>query len=147
MKTWIKVLIVTLIVVVPAMILGPILWPLAEGGLEPTSGQLPFFIMLAAIESIILGLGVSFLLFGFQLIGRISSGSKLLAWAMYLAIGWWLVSWWPHDNLHIHNGSDMQGLLYIEYGFHVTLILTALIVAYGFLKFVRESFGKAASVR
>jgi uncharacterized protein (UPF0333 family) len=41
----------------------------------------------------------------------------------------------------------MQGLLYIEYGFHVPLIVTAAIVAYGFLKFVRESSGKAASVR
>jgi len=147
MKTWIKVLIVTVIVAVPAMMLGPILWPPAVGGPAPTSGQMPFFIMLAAIESTIMGLGVAFLVFGFPLINRISSGSKALAWAMYLSIGWWMVSWWPHDNLHIHNGNDMQGLLYIEYGFHMTLIVTAAIVAYGFLKFVRESFGKAASVR
>lgn len=147
MKIWIKVLIVTVIVALPAMMLDPLLWPPAEGGPEPAAGQLPFFIMLAAIESIILGLGVAFLIFGFPLINRISSGSKPLAWAMYLSIGWWMVSWWPHDNLHIHVGSDMQGLLYIEYGFHVTLIVTAAIVAYGFLKFVRESSGKASSVR
>ncbi len=66
---------------------------------------------------------------------------------MYLAIGWLLVSWWPHDNLHIHVGNDMQGLLYIEYGFHVTLMICGLIVAYGFLAFLREGLGKAASVR
>lgn len=147
MKAWIKVLIVTAVVAVPAMIAGPVLWPPAEGGPAPTSGQMPFFIVLAAIESMILGLGVSFLLFGFPLISRISPGSKPLAWGMYLSIGWWMVSWWPHDNLHIHNGNDMQGLLYIEYGFHVTLIVTAAIVAYGFLKFVQTNFGEAASVR
>lgn len=146
MKIWIKVLIVTVIVALPAMMLGPLLWPPAEGGPEPAAGQLPFFIMLAAIESIILGLGVAFLIFGFPLINRISSGSKPLAWAMYLSIGWWMVSWWPHDNLHIHVGNDMRGLLYIEYGFHVTLIFTAVIVAYGFLKFAREGSGEAASV-
>jgi hypothetical protein len=147
MKTWMKVLGVTVVVAVPAMILGPIVWPPAEGGPEPTAGQLPFFIFLAAMESILLGLGVSFLIFGLPLVRRFAVGSELRAWAMYLAIGWLLVSWWPHDNLHIHVGNDMQGLLYIEYGFHVTLMICGLIVAYGFLQFLREDLGKSASVR
>ncbi len=129
MKTWMKVLGVTVVVAVPAMILGPIVWPPAEGGPEPTAGQLPFFIFLAAMESILSGLGVSFLIFGLPLVRRFAVGSELRAWAMYLAIGWLLVSWWPHDNLHIHVGNDMQGLLYIEYGFHVTLMICGLIVA------------------
>ena len=55
---------------------------------------------------------------------------------MYLCIGWLLVSWWPHDNLHIHTGS-LQGLLYIEYGFHMTLILSGLVLAYSFLSLMR----------
>lgn len=147
MKTWTKVLIVTVTVALPAMMLGPVIWPPAEGGPEPTAGQLPFFIFLAAMESVLLGLGVSFLIFGLPLVRRFAAGSSVRAWAMYLAIGWLLVSWWPHDNLHIHVGDDMQGLLYIEYGFHVTLMICGLIVAYGFLVFLREGLGKAASVR
>ena len=147
MKTWMKVLGVTVVVAVPAMILGPIVWPPAEGGPEPTAGQLPFFIFLAAMESILLGLGVSFLFFGLPLVRRFAVGSELRAWAIYLAIGWLLVSWWPHDNLHIHVGNDTQGLLYLEYGFHVTLMICGLIVAYGFLQFLREDLGKSASVR
>lgn len=147
MKIWIKVLIVTVVVAVAAMMLGPVLWPPAEGGPEPTSGQLPFFIFVAAVSSIVLGLGVSFLIFGLPLVRRFATGSELRTWAMYLAIGWWMVSWWPHDNLHIHVGNDMQQLLYIEYGFHVTLIVAAVIVAYGFLQFLREGTGKPASVR
>jgi hypothetical protein len=31
--------------------------------------------------------------------------------------------------MHIHTGTDMQGLLYIEYGFHVTLMASAVILA------------------
>jgi hypothetical protein len=58
---------------------------------------------------------------------------------MYLAIGWFLVSWWPHDNMHIHNGNDLQGLLYIEYGFHVTLMAGGLILAYSLLTMLRSS--------
>ncbi len=147
MKTWMKVLGVTIAVALPAMILGPIVWPPAEHGSDPTAGQLPFFIFLAAMNSLTFGLGVSFLLFGLPLVRRFAARSEFRAWAMYLAIGWLLVSWWPHDNLHIHVGNDMQGLLYIEYGFHVTLMVCGLIVAYGFLTFLREGLGKAASVR
>ena len=72
---------------------------------------------------------------------------------MYLSIGWFLVSWWPHDNLHIHNGMDMQGLLYIEYSFHVTLIIAALVLAFSLLTQLRsgeagvETGGRAARVR
>ena len=54
---------------------------------------------------------------------------------MYLSIGWLLISWWPHDNVYSHNGEDMQGLLYIEYGFHVTLMAAGLILAYSFLRY------------
>lgn len=101
-KTWMKVAIVTLIVAIPAMMLGPVICPPAEGGPEPTSGQLAFLVFLAAITSLIFGLGVSFLLFGLPLVRRISTGSKPRAWAMYLSIGWLLVSWWPHASLHGH---------------------------------------------
>ena len=56
---------------------------------------------------------------------------------MYLSIGWFLVSWWSHDNLHIHNGDDLQGLLYIEYGFHVTLIIAAGVLVFSLLTLLR----------
>ncbi|MGH3146746.1 MAG: hypothetical protein ACRDTR_13205, partial [Rubrobacter sp.] len=64
MRPWFKVALVTVVVGVAAMALGPILWPIAEGGAEPTAGQLVFFIALEAIQSLALGLGIAFLLFG-----------------------------------------------------------------------------------
>lgn len=79
MKPWIKVLLVTVVIAAPAMILGPVIWPPAEGGPEPTGGQLPFFIFLAIMESILLGLGISFLAFGLPAVRRISADSGFRA--------------------------------------------------------------------
>ena len=41
MKTWTKVAIVTAVVAIPAFISGPILFPPADVGTEPTAGQMP----------------------------------------------------------------------------------------------------------
>ena len=144
MKPWVKVTLVTVVLGVAAMALGPILWPMAEGGAQPTAGQLVFFIALEAIQSLTFGLGISFLLFGLPTVRSASPNSSLMAWAMYLSIGWLLVSWWPHGHLHQVVGENFQGLLYIEYGFHVTAIIAGLILAYGFLSLLRQQ-GQATS--
>ena len=131
MKTCVKALFA-----VPAMALGKVIWPPAPGGPEPSAGQFPFFILLAVFEALTFGLGISFLLFGFAPLQR-AVGATWRAWAIYLSVGWFLVSWWPHDNLHIHNGEDLQGLLYIEYGFHVTLMLAGIVLAYSLLTMLK----------
>jgi hypothetical protein len=133
LKPWVKVTLVTVVPGIAAMALGPILWPIAEGGPQPTAGQLALFIALEAIQSLAFGMGISFLLFGLPTVRRVSPNSRLMAWAMYLSIGWLLVSWWPHGHLHQVVGENLQGLLYIEYGFHVTTIIGAAVLAYGFV--------------
>jgi hypothetical protein len=137
MKTWVKVALITALFAVPAMALGQVIWPPDPGNPEPSAGQLPFFIFLSVFEAVAFGLGISFLLFGFPALLRLARGSRLRAWAMYLSVGWFLVSWWPHDNLHLHTGLDLQGLLYIEYGFHVTLIFAAFVLAFSLLTLLR----------
>ena len=143
-STWIKVVAVTLIAAVAAMVVGPILWPTSDPPLfpEPTAAQLPFFIVLQVVTTLTFGLGISFLLFGLPVVRRVSADSKLRAWLMYLSIGWLLISWWPHGHLHQHNGHDVQGLLYIDYGFHVAPMLATLVLAYCFLSLMRERSGK-----
>jgi hypothetical protein len=133
---WAKVAIVTLIIAVPAWILGPIIWP--PLGMGPSPAQMPFFMFEAFVEALALGLGVSFLVFGLHLVRRVEPALRLRAWLIYLSIGWALVSWWPHGGLHMSNGDDMQRLLYIEYGFHITLIAAAAVAGYCFLSLVRE---------
>ena len=85
------------------------------------------------------------MLFGLPLARSISAGSKLRAWAMYLSIGWLLISWWPHVNLHGHIGDNIRHLLYVEYGFHVPSMLAGLVLAYCFLSLIRERSGGVAS--
>jgi hypothetical protein len=90
------------------------------------------------MESVLFGLGISFLLFGLPAVRRVSADSKARARAMYLSIGWLMISWWPYDHLLISNGNNLQGLLFIEYGFHFTLMIAALVLAYCFLSLIRQ---------
>lgn len=136
MKLWVKFLLITLILGIPAFILGPKIWvPSPEA--RPTPQQLPFFIFLSAIEALIFGFGVAFIIFGWPLASKVSTQSRNMTIAAFAALAWLLVSWWPHDNMHIHNAMNMQGLLYIDYGFHLTLIITSLILAYYFFAVVK----------
>ena len=95
----------------------------------PMGAQVPLFIFLNVTEAVSFGLGVSFLLFGYGLVRSVASASHALSLATYLSIGWMLVNWWPHDSLHQANGMNLSGLLRIEYGFHVTLIIAAAVLA------------------
>ncbi len=143
-STWIKVTAVTLVAAAAALVVGPRLWPTSDPPLfpEPTAAQVPFFVFLQLVTCLTFGLGVSFLLFGLPVVREVSAGRNLRAWAMYISIGWLLISWWPHGHLHQHNGHDLQGLLYIEYGFHVVPMLAALVVAYCFLSLLRDRWGE-----
>jgi hypothetical protein len=138
-KTWIKVLAVTLVVAAAAFVLGPIIWPPAASGPSPTAAQLPFLLFLSLVQAVVLGLGVSFLAFGLPVMRRISPQSKARAWAMYLSIGYLMISWWPHINMHAHNGpEDLRGLLIIDYLFHLPSMAAALVLAYCFFTLLRE---------
>ncbi len=138
MKRWLLVLIITILFAVPTFMLGQVIWPSAPEMPSPTPEQLPFFMIISAIESIGFGLGISFLILAFPLIKRIKSDRKGLLIASYISIIWLLVSWWPHDNLHRNIGMDLQKLLYIEYGFHFTLIIAGSIIAYGFFRMLKN---------
>ena len=131
MKTRTKVLIITLLFGIPAFFLGKILWSPAPD-LHPTSAQLPFFILLSLIEALLFGLGIAFMIFAWPAVQKVGKQYRKRAIMSYLAVAWFLLSWWPHDNLHAHNGMDTGGLLLIEYAFHVTLIIAAVMLSYSF---------------
>jgi hypothetical protein len=57
-----------------------------------------------------------------------------LTWAAFLSIAWFLVNWWPHDNLHRVNGQDFGGLPRIEYAFHLTLEIAGALLALYFFR-------------
>ena len=138
MKPWIKVLLVTLVVAVPAFVLGLVLFPPAEVGIEPTDGRIPYFVLLAAWDAVFLGVGVAFLLFGMPVLRKVSPDSSVRAWVMYLSIGILTVSWWPHLNMTASNGIDFQGRLFIDYGFYVPLTISAAALIYCFISIARR---------
>ena len=133
MKTKHKVIVLTLVLAVITFMTGRQIWPPDPMSPSPTAAQLPLFMILGVFESVAFGLGVSFLLFGWPRLKKLY-GNDLLTKLAFLSIAWYLINWWPHDNLHIHNGMNLDGLLKIEYGFHVTMIIAGVILAKFFIK-------------
>jgi hypothetical protein len=142
-KVKVEIIILTLVLAVIAFMANPngplgTFWRPPMDSMQPTSLQFPFFVILNIFEAIIFGLGVSFLIFGYPLVSAISDGSKALTRAAFVSIAWLLVSWWPHDSMHAHNGMNLGGLLRIEYIFHFTLMVAGIILAYFFLTIIRQ---------
>lgn len=131
MKKW---LVVALPIAVVGFILSPKLFLMPVGSPEPTSYQLPFFIILGIFESLAMGFGVAFILFGYKLVKKAGRNSRFVAWSLYLSTSWFLLNWWVHDGLHKTNGMNLQGLLYIEYAFHATMMIMAGLSAYAFFR-------------
>jgi len=131
-------LLITLIVGVPAFLLGPVIWP-PSPDIQPTQAQMPFLIVLSAVEALLFGFGVAFILYGRRLVKRLAGGAGKAAGAMYGSLAWILVSWWPHDNLHIHNALNINGLIVIEYLFHFTLMVAGLVITYSFFAFFKPA--------
>jgi hypothetical protein len=77
LKTWTKVAAFIVTVTIPALRLGSVLVPPADVGVEPTSAQMLFLIFVSVTEAVLLGLGVSFLIFGLAVIRRVSPDSKV----------------------------------------------------------------------
>jgi len=139
MKTWVKILIVTMAVAIPAFLLEPNsplggFWAPHPAMPAPTGVLVPFFMLLGVLDALSLGVAVSFLIFGYPLVASIGASSRGLTFAAHLAIVWVLGNWWAHDSLHIHHATDLVPLLGIEYGFHVTLMIAGAILAVFFVK-------------
>lgn len=140
-----KWIVVTLILGVAAFLASPSgplggFWGLHAEGPSPVGMQKEFFILLTMIQSLAFGFGFAFLLFGQEAVRSFLPADRSLRLPVYLAIAWSLLSWWPHSNLHqTHNPDNISGLLAIEYGFHVTLILGAVVIAYFILVKSKQS--------
>ena len=138
MKTWMKAALLTAAIAVPAFLIGPVIWPKSPH--FPTMTGIEFFLAvpLAVWDAVLLGAAVSLLVFGWPAARRSPQpGKTTLA---LVAISWVMGSWWMHDNLHMHVGMDLRGLLAIEYGFHFTVGFAGLVLAYLFVDAIRNRF-------
>ena len=134
MKT--KAAVITLLIGIPAFLLGPnaplghFVWPAPAHLMpEPTSTQALLFVLLGLLEAVALGLAVAFVTFGWPLVKQVKAPYRGRAVVAFCSTAWLLGNWWLHDNLHMVAGMNPQGLLWIDYIFHGSLILAAAALA------------------
>jgi hypothetical protein len=142
---WRRALVVTLILAIIGLLatpLGPLGFFWRPSPDIPVSGansiQFLLLLVLNIAEALAFGFGISFLSFGYPMVRAISPASIGLTRAAHFSIAWLLLNWWVHDSMHIHVGMELNGLLGIEYGFHLTLMIAGVILAAFFLTLLRE---------
>ena len=111
------------------MLFGDSIWPRNPNLPQPALGQEPFFIFESAFEALSFSIGVAFAIFGWRRVSEVMNNRRR-AMAVYVSIVWLFISWWPHGKLHQFIYADnILGLLLIEYGFHLSVIVvTAFVV-------------------
>lgn len=126
--------VVTLVSALVTMALGQNIWTPPPGAAAPPAGLVPFFIVLELAGDVLFGLGVSFVIFGFGLLAR-ARQPLWLTYATFVSIGWLMLSWWPHGNLHrVTPTGAWLNLLYIDYGFHLSLMVGTAMIALFFIR-------------
>jgi hypothetical protein len=60
----------------------------------------------------------------------------------FVTLCWFMGNWWMHDSLHMHNGMNMHHLLFIEVGFHITMLICAVTLALSFVCLASHSGGR-----
>lgn len=133
-----QVAMTVLVAGIPAFVLGRVIWPDTPGYPTPPESVMPIFILTSALESLLFGVGVAFVVFAPR---WLAGDRSKLATASYVAIAWSLLRWWPHDNFH-RVSHDYYSLAGIEVVFHVTLIVSIVIIAADFVRALRERAAK-----
>jgi hypothetical protein len=139
MKVMWKAGIITLTVAVPAMAVGPRIFPASPDWPTPTGAQLVLLALYAAFEALALGGAVAFLVLTWPRLRQMAGERRRDAQRAYVATAWLVGNWWLHDNLHLANGTGMNGLIAIEYGFHATLIAAGALTGWYLLRSIREA--------
>ncbi len=132
-KLW-QMFLLTVVIGGAAFFAGPKIWPMGAGVPMPPANLLPAYIALAAIEALAFGFAVAFAAFGWPVVRDLRLGPRWLNKMLFVTLTWFLGNWWFHDNLHMHVGLDMHRLVYIEYGFHVSMLTCALILVLSLMR-------------
>jgi hypothetical protein len=132
---------ITLLFGIPAFALSHVIWPDPAGAPAPPPSMLPLLMVPSAFESLAFGAGIAFLVAGARHLVKIDQPRWLL-WATYVSIGWSLVSWWPHVNLH-RVSTSLASLVAIDWAFHVTLVLASSVVAFFVVRVLALAAGQA----
>jgi len=139
-----KFVLIALATGIPALVLTPILFPVNPAFPMPDASLMPHFLFIGTVESLFFGFGVAFLLLGLPVMRRISADTGVPALPAYLAIGYLTASWWPHLGLHRVFGTDLVGMLIVDYAFHLPYVAAAGVVAWFFFATSTSKADRAA---
>ena len=137
-KPW-WMLAVTLVVGGAAFFAGPKIWPMSPEVPMPPPALLPGYMALSVIEALAFGFAVAFALFGWPAVRRLDLGAPWLNKWLFVTLVWFTGNWWMHDNLHMHNGLNMHGMIFIEFGFHLTMLVCGFTLTLGLASLARRS--------
>ena len=140
-------LIVTIVIGITAFVVGPHIWPMAPDVPMPPANLLPGYIVLSAIEALAFGFAVAFALFAWPAIRGLGLGAAWLNKWFFVTLCWFMGNWWMHDSLHMHNGMNMHHLLFIEVGFHITMLICGVTMALSFVRLASPSGGRMDASR
>ena len=137
MSIRLKVGAVTLLVTAITYPVTFLVWPREVPAYAPATAQALGYGLVAA-ESIAMGGGVAFLIFGYPSIMRLPV-SPSLAFFSYLAISFYLLNWWTHDHLHVIASTlSFDGWLRmtiaLEYFFHAGMMIFGVVLALFFVR-------------
>ncbi len=136
MKISTKFILVTVAFATPAFLFGRIIWPDAPTAPIINDDQMIAFVILAIAEALTFGIGIAFAIFGWNLVKK--AHDKKAALILYLALIWLTVSWYPHGNFHRMIGEEVNGLLAIEYSFHLTSYIVAILAMWAFVRLIKK---------
>lgn len=110
---------------------GLFVWPFPRLELGELYG---FFVAANAVESLLMGIGIAFVVYVLREHRNTIKTWCLLDWVAFLSIAWILISGFPHDAQHLTHGAELHGLVSIEILFHGSLTIAALVVMWHFVK-------------
>lgn len=107
-------------------------------GRAPAGWLLAGVLLNTAITRLALGAGVAFVILAWPLVRR-SSAPRGLTLLVYLSIAWCLLSWLPYQQIDFLIGYAVYPQIGLSYGFHLTLILAAAVLAIFFYRVTHAS--------
>lgn len=134
-----KFLIGTVTVGIAAFIIGSFLWPLPPEGPFPHGAQWPFLIFLDLVQSLLFGLGMVLLVWGWPLFKWLPLRTRKEKTAVFVSTVWLFASWWPHIGFHISAGDNLWMLIAIDYTFHLTVIIASLVILRALISIAKRS--------
>lgn len=126
--------------------IGAMIWSEPNTGVTPTATQGILLLGVTFMESVGMGLAVAFLALGWSYTKRTFAGRPRLAALVHVSVVWILGNFWLHDNLHMVNGVNIDGIIAIDYAFHSAIMLASIVAIYGIIELARGHAGNATPV-